>query len=182
MHTPALPAPTSDRSPDPPPQLYALTPVTPERHKSLSPTLLAYAMAPVALVILLAFRHWNVVAREPIWIYVAVLVVPMLGSLVANRWYATGASTPRLHLRVIAAATSVTIVIYLSGWGPVAVGRLRHHRRREHRPVRLQEHGGSWRCGRSSASCAARSPSGSAGRRRSCPSSRPRASPPSESS
>ncbi len=122
MQTPALPAPTSDRSPDTAPQLYALTPVTPERHKSLSPTLLAYAMAPVALVILLAFRHFNVVAKEPVWLYIVVLVVPMLGSLMANRWYASGASELRLHLRVIAAATSVTIVIYLSGWGPVAVG------------------------------------------------------------
>jgi len=93
-----------------------------EHHKSLSPTLLAYAMAPVALVILLAFRHWNVVAREPIWVYVAVLVVPMLCSVIANRWYAVKASVPRLHLRVAAAATSVTVVIYLSGWGPVAVG------------------------------------------------------------
>jgi diguanylate cyclase (GGDEF)-like protein len=118
---PALPAPSDDRAPDPATQLYALTPVTPER-KSVSPTLLAYAMAPVALLILLAFRHWNVVAREPIWVYTVVLVVPMLCSLLANRWYATNASIPRLHLRVAAAATSVTIVIYLSGWGPVAVG------------------------------------------------------------
>ena len=79
-------------------------------------------MAPVALVILLAFRHWGVVAQEPIWVYVAVLVVPMLCSVMANRWYAMKASVPRLHLRVAAAATSVTVVIYLSGWGPVAVG------------------------------------------------------------
>jgi len=122
VQTPALPAPTSDRLPEPATQLHTLTPVTPEHHKSLSPTLLAYAMAPIALVILLAFRHWNVVAREPIWVYVVVLVVPMLGSVLANRWYAKVASTPRLHLRVMAAATSVTIVIYLSGWGPVAVG------------------------------------------------------------
>jgi len=118
----ALPAPSSDRSPDPAPQVYALTPVETERRQGLSPTLLAYAMAPVALLILLAFRHWNVVAKEPIWLYVVVLVVPMLGSLMANRWYAMGASLPRLHLRVVAAATSVTVVIYLSGWGPVAVG------------------------------------------------------------
>ncbi len=122
VQTPALPAPSSDRPPDPTTPVYALTPVTPERHKSVSPTLLAYAMAPVALVILLAFRHWGVVAREPIWVYVAVLVVPMLCSVMANRWYAMKASMPRLHLRVAAAATSVTIVIYLSGWGPVAVG------------------------------------------------------------
>ncbi len=120
--TPALPAPSSDIVPEPAPPIYALTPVPPERPKAISPTLLAYAMAPVALVILLAFRHWNVVAHEPIWVYVVVLVVPMLGSLVANRWYAAGASAPRLHLRVAAATVSVTIVIYLSGWGPVAVG------------------------------------------------------------
>jgi diguanylate cyclase (GGDEF)-like protein len=120
--TPALPAPSSDRPPDPATPVYALTPVAPERHKSVSPTLLAYAMAPVALVILLAFRHWKVVAQEPIWVYVAVLVVPMLCSVMANRWYAAKASVPRLHLRVAAAATSVTVVIYLSGWGPVAVG------------------------------------------------------------
>jgi len=62
------------------------------------------------------------VAREPIWVYVAVLVVPMLCSVIANRWYAVKASAARLHLRVAAAATSVTVVIYLSGWGPVAVG------------------------------------------------------------
>jgi diguanylate cyclase (GGDEF)-like protein len=46
----------------------------------------------------------------------------MLCSIMANRWYAAGATVPRLHLRVAAAATSVTVVIYLSGWGPVAVG------------------------------------------------------------
>jgi diguanylate cyclase (GGDEF)-like protein len=120
--TPALPAPSSDRSADSELQLDAPTPVTPQHHKPLSPTLLAYAMAPVALVILLAFRHWNVVAREPIWLYVVVLVVPMLCSVGANRWYASNATAPRLHLRVAAAATSVTVVIFLSGWGPVAVG------------------------------------------------------------
>ncbi len=120
--TPALPVPASDRSSEPPTQIYALIPIETERHEGLSPTLLAYAMAPMALVILLAFRHWNVVAREPIWLYVVVLVVPMLCSLLANRWYATAASRPRLHLRVVAAATSVTFVIYLSGWGPIAVG------------------------------------------------------------
>jgi len=84
--------------------------------------MLAYAMAPAALVILLAFRHWNVVAREPIWVYVVVLVGPMLCSLSANRWYSRAPSVARLHLRVAAATVSVTLVIYLSGWGPVAVG------------------------------------------------------------
>ncbi len=122
VQTPALPAPSSDGPPDPATPVYALTPVAPQRHKSVSPTLLAYAMAPVALVILLAFRHWKVVAQEPIWVYVVVLVVPMLCSVMANHWYAAQASVPRLHLRVAAAATSVTVVIYLSGWGPVAVG------------------------------------------------------------
>ena len=80
-------------------------------------------------------RSWP---REPIWVYVVVLVVPMLCSVMANRWYAAKASVPRLHLRVAAAATSVTVVIYLSGWGPVSGRGLRHHRRREHRPVRVE--------------------------------------------
>jgi hypothetical protein len=78
-------------------------------------------MAPVALVILLAFRHWNVVAREPIWLYVVVLVIPMLCNAGANRWYASNATAPRLHLRVASAATSVTVVIFLSGCGGTPV-------------------------------------------------------------
>ena len=114
-----------------------IDPGRPESHEGLSPTLLAYAMAPMALVILLAFRHWNVVAREPIWLYVVVLVVPMLCSLLANRWYATARRGLRLHLRVVAAATSVTLVIYLSGWGPVAVGAYAIIAVEKHRPLRL---------------------------------------------
>ena len=41
----ASPAPSSERLPDPAVPIYALTPVAPQRHKGLSPTLLAYAMA-----------------------------------------------------------------------------------------------------------------------------------------
>ena len=94
MDVPALPVPSSHRVPDAATQLYALSPVAPESHKSLSPTLLAYAMAPMALLILLAFRHWNVVAHEPIWLYTAVLVVPMLASILANRCLCSGRVAP----------------------------------------------------------------------------------------
>ena len=181
MDVPALPVPSSHRVPDAATQLYALTPVAPESHKSLSPTLLAYAMAPMALLILLAFRHWNVVAQEPIWLYTAVLVVPMLASILANRAYARAASPLRLHLRVLAAATSVTLVIYLSGWGPVAVGA--------YAIIAVESIA---RCGSKAwrvvafwtvvAIACGQLAIGSTGHRRSSPWTRPRASPPSVSS
>jgi diguanylate cyclase (GGDEF)-like protein len=84
--------------------------------------LLAYAMAPAALVLLLIFRHWNIVAREAVWAYAVVLIGPMLLSVAANGWYDKGPSVMRLHARVAVHVTAVTLVIYLSGWGPVVVG------------------------------------------------------------
>jgi diguanylate cyclase (GGDEF)-like protein/PAS domain S-box-containing protein len=87
----------------------------------LSPSALAYLMGPIAFVIILLLMNFNVLARESTWLWLAVFIASPLVSLVCNRLYLLAPTPRRLHLRVAASAASVTVVIYLTGWGPVLV-------------------------------------------------------------
>jgi diguanylate cyclase (GGDEF)-like protein/PAS domain S-box-containing protein len=88
----------------------------------LNPTFLAYLMGPVALVVILLLMRFGDVARESAWLWVGVFIVVPLISLLGNHIYSTKPSEFRLHIRVASGAAAVTIVIYLSGWGPVLSG------------------------------------------------------------
>jgi diguanylate cyclase (GGDEF)-like protein/PAS domain S-box-containing protein len=91
------------------------------RFPGLSPTSLAYLIGPVAFVVILVMMKLNVMARESVWLWLAVFAAIPVASFVCDRLYLRRPSARRLHLRVGASAASVAIVIYLSGWGPALV-------------------------------------------------------------
>jgi diguanylate cyclase (GGDEF)-like protein/PAS domain S-box-containing protein len=94
----------------------------PRKHTRLDPYILSYSMGPAALVIILILRHFGVVAREPLWLWLAVFAAIPATSVVLEILYRRNPTTVRLHLRVVCHAAAVTTVIYLSGWGPVLTG------------------------------------------------------------
>ena len=83
----------------------------------ISPSLLAYGVGPVALVMLLLLRACGLVAAGPAWAYIAAIVGAQVSGRVVERWDAPRGSW-RLHVRVAVHVAAVTSVIYLSGWGP----------------------------------------------------------------
>jgi len=84
--------------------------------------LISYLMGPAALLVLLALRHYGVIAREPIALYLAVFTLVPLSSVVVESAYRRRPTTSRLHLRIAAHVAAVATVIYMTGWGPVLVG------------------------------------------------------------
>src|SRR6202051_202769 len=67
---------------------------------SLAPAVLAYAVGPLALVTLLVFRHFGLVAREPVWAYAVALVGSGVVSKIAEQWRHSRPGSLRLHVRV----------------------------------------------------------------------------------
>src|SRR5271163_3502725 len=95
---------------------------SPSSKRRLNPTVLAYGMGPLAFVVILLLMRFGDVARESAWLWVAVFIVVPMISLLGNYLYEKNPSEVGLHLRVASGALAVTIVIYLSGWGPVLAG------------------------------------------------------------
>src|SRR5580693_1094856 len=95
----------------------------PERPQSkrarLSPYILGYSMGPAALATLLFLRHFGVVAHVPVWLWLAVFTAIPAGSVGLEVLCRRNPSTWWLNARVAWHAAAVTMVIYLSGWGPV---------------------------------------------------------------
>jgi diguanylate cyclase (GGDEF)-like protein/PAS domain S-box-containing protein len=92
------------------------------RRARLNPYILGYAMGPSALVIILVLRHFGVVAREPLWLWLTVFAAIPATSMAFEILYRRRSTTLRLHARIACHAAAVTTVIYLSGWGPVLTG------------------------------------------------------------
>ncbi len=88
----------------------------------LDPRLLAYLMGPAAFVAVLLLMRLGAVARDPVVVWVAVFVTVPLAGVVVDRLYAARPTPGRLHLRVAVQVAAVTLVIYLTGWGPVLCG------------------------------------------------------------
>ena len=95
---------------------------SPEARTALNPKKLAYLMGPAALGALLVMMSFGLVAKEPIWLWLAVFVTIPVASLIADSRYDSHPSVFRLHARIAIQAAAVTTVIYLSGWGPVLAG------------------------------------------------------------
>lgn len=86
----------------------------------LGPVLLAYATGPPALVVLVVLEHFHVVARHPLWVWLAVFLTVPIASFAADRAYQK--RTPfRRQYRLATHCAAVTAVIYLTGWGPVLI-------------------------------------------------------------
>ena len=92
------------------------------RRGRLDPSLLAYLMGPAALVVILPLQYFGVIARQPVWLWLAVFAIIPAFSLVVDLIFRRNPSHRNLHLRIAWHAATVTAVIYLSGWGPVLTG------------------------------------------------------------
>ena len=79
-------------------------------------------MGPMALVVILVLRHFHGVAQESVWLWLAVFVAIPVFSGAADVAYRRAPTWRRLQARVACHAAAVTVVIYLSGWGPVLIG------------------------------------------------------------
>jgi diguanylate cyclase (GGDEF)-like protein/PAS domain S-box-containing protein len=97
-------------------------PPEPPRRPLLNPYLLGYLMGPAAFFVILVLRRYGWVARVPVVLWLGVFIAIPSTSLVADLLYRKRPSLVRLHLRVAVHAAAVTVVIYLSGWGPVLTG------------------------------------------------------------
>ncbi len=88
----------------------------------LSPSVLSYAMAPLALGLILLLERFHLIAKESSWVWVAVFVaIPSLtvvADIANKRW----PGTLTLHVRIAYEVVAVTSVTYLTGWGPVLIG------------------------------------------------------------
>jgi diguanylate cyclase (GGDEF)-like protein/PAS domain S-box-containing protein len=90
--------------------------------RRISAHLLSYAMGPAALALILVLRAYGLVADVPAWLWVAVFIVVPLTSMVVDFAYTRRPSPKILQFRIAQNCAAVTVVIYLSGWGPVLVG------------------------------------------------------------
>jgi diguanylate cyclase (GGDEF)-like protein len=111
-------------------QIETLTPIlsgstspSPEGHSGgshgLAPVFLAYVMSPIAFGAVIILRHFGYVARLSIWAYLAVLMLTPAISFLVEPWRDAKPRSLRLHVRVAVHVTAVTVVIYMTGWGPV---------------------------------------------------------------
>ncbi|MGZ6886552.1 MAG: putative bifunctional diguanylate cyclase/phosphodiesterase [Acidimicrobiia bacterium] len=91
------------------------------RRIALSAALIGYLMGPAAFVTILVLRHYGAVAKVSVTTWLAVFIAIPVVSLVADAGYRRHPSLARLHGRIAVHAAAVTVVIYLSGWGPVLV-------------------------------------------------------------
>jgi diguanylate cyclase (GGDEF)-like protein len=83
-----------------------------------SPKAFVYGVALMALIVLVMFRELGFVARLPVWIYVAVIAGTSITSLLVEPLGGAPIGSFRLHLRLNAHLLAVTVVIYMTGWGP----------------------------------------------------------------
>jgi diguanylate cyclase (GGDEF)-like protein/PAS domain S-box-containing protein len=80
--------------------------------------MLAYLMAPIALLVILLLMHAGVVERVSAWLWVAVFIAIVGSARAIDYVYVIHPSTVTANARVAVAAAGVTTVIYLTGWGP----------------------------------------------------------------
>jgi diguanylate cyclase (GGDEF)-like protein/PAS domain S-box-containing protein len=92
------------------------------RARRLSASLIGYLMGPAAFVLILVLRSYGLVADVSTGVWVAVFVLVPLTSIIADVAYRRRPTSARLRGRIALHCTAVTVVIYLSGWGPVLTG------------------------------------------------------------
>ena len=80
-------------------------------------------MGPLAAVAILALQQIHFVARSPIWLIPAIIVVGQLASSAAGFWWDRSHTAIRLNARIGTQVVLVTAIIYATGWGPaLAIG------------------------------------------------------------
>jgi diguanylate cyclase (GGDEF)-like protein/PAS domain S-box-containing protein len=95
---------------------------SPAKAPKLGPRLLGYLIGPAAFGVLLLLRAHGVIARESVWTYVVVFLTIPSASLLADYACRRSASVVWVNARIAVHAASVTVVIYITGWGPAITG------------------------------------------------------------
>ena len=95
------------------------------RHRArfrIDPALLGYLMGPLAFLIILVLMHFDYAVHESAWIWLAVFVFIPTSNFVVDHVYEQNMTPATLNLRIAVQVAAVTVVIYLTGWGPVLWG------------------------------------------------------------
>ncbi len=82
---------------------------------------LGYLIGPIALVVILLMMHYGLVIRQSVWLWIAVFALIPTTSLMADQLSRRRPSTSSTNIRIAQNVAAVTVVIYLTGWGPVLV-------------------------------------------------------------
>ncbi len=85
---------------------------------SFSPVFLSYIVGPAAFCVLMFFRAFGLVADLPVWAYFLAIMGPALISIIVEPWNTAPPGSLRFHFRVGMHIAHVTLVIYMTGWGP----------------------------------------------------------------
>ena len=110
------PLPPAERTEDPPGRARTLA------KAAANPVFFAYLFGPAAFVVILVLMHFGYAVREPAWLWLLVFAVVPLANLTVDRLYARHPERWSLNVRIGVQALVLTVVIYLTGWGPVLWG------------------------------------------------------------
>ena len=99
------------------PELPVQAPSTVRR--TLNPTKVGYLIGPVAFGVILVLMRFGYVAQERWWVWLCVFAGIALVNAAADFYSTARPSRFSLDLRVVCQVTTVTVAIYLTGWGPV---------------------------------------------------------------
>jgi diguanylate cyclase (GGDEF)-like protein/PAS domain S-box-containing protein len=88
----------------------------------MAPEVIAYLMGPLAFVAILLLMHFNYVERVPVWTWLALFVAIPICNFTVDRIYERSKGAATLQLRIAVQVAAVSVVIYLTGWGPVLWG------------------------------------------------------------
>ena len=86
--------------------------------KSLSPLVLGYVVAPLALVVLLIFRHFGTGRPASLLGLLVAIGAPAVMSVIVEPWHAAPPGSFKRQVRLAVHVLAVTAVIYMTGWGP----------------------------------------------------------------
>ena len=86
------------------------------------PAVIGYLMGPLAFVAILTLMHFGYVAPVSPWLWLAVFIAIPACNLIADHIYDRHLTPAALNFRVAVQVAAVTVVIYLTGWGPVLWG------------------------------------------------------------
>ncbi len=92
-----------------------------KRLPRVNPVALGYLIGPLALMVILLLMHFGLVVRRPAWLWIAVFVLVPTTSLAVDYLWRRRPSEAWVNVLVAQNAAAVTVVIYLTGWGPVLV-------------------------------------------------------------
>jgi diguanylate cyclase (GGDEF)-like protein len=86
--------------------------------RTFSPVFLVMIVAPLALGVLFLLRDFGLVSAQPVWLYLVVIAAAGALSVLVEPWGHAPLGSPKLLVCLAVHVTALTVVIYLSGWGP----------------------------------------------------------------